>query len=133
MFLRYFILFFVVWYSLISANSSGNQEITIGKNRLPKRSKILSRYGRAVLSRYGKRSNHYMYEYFKKRQNFYPIYGNSYIISPWSSFEVDVNCIKFCMNRGCTHCCRSKDSPRDINCLEKAGFFLQGTGEYTRL
>uniref|UniRef100_A0A0K0F8J9 Defensin-like protein n=1 Tax=Strongyloides venezuelensis TaxID=75913 RepID=A0A0K0F8J9_STRVS len=56
-----------------------------------------------------------------------------YIISPWSSFEVDVNCIKFCMNRGCTHCCRSKDSPRDINCLEKAGFFLQGTGEYTRL
>ncbi|CEF66386.1 Hypothetical protein SRAE_2000105600 [Strongyloides ratti] len=57
----------------------------------------------------------------------------NYIISPWSSFEVDVNCIKFCMNRGCTHCCRSKDSPRNINCLEKAGFFLQGTGEYTRL
>uniref|UniRef100_A0A0N4ZU81 Uncharacterized protein n=1 Tax=Parastrongyloides trichosuri TaxID=131310 RepID=A0A0N4ZU81_PARTI len=58
---------------------------------------------------------------------------NRYLISPWSSFEVDVNCIKFCMNRGCTHCCRSRDTPRDINCLEKAGFFLQGTGEYTRL
>uniref|UniRef100_A0A0K0EKT5 Uncharacterized protein n=1 Tax=Strongyloides stercoralis TaxID=6248 RepID=A0A0K0EKT5_STRER len=57
----------------------------------------------------------------------------SSIISPWSSFEIDVNCIKFCMNRGCTHCCRSKDTPRNINCLEKAGFFLQGTGEYTRL
>uniref|UniRef100_A0A0K0F8K0 Uncharacterized protein n=1 Tax=Strongyloides venezuelensis TaxID=75913 RepID=A0A0K0F8K0_STRVS len=76
MFLRYFILFFVVWYSLISANFHGNQEVTIRKEKLPKRSKILSRYGRAVLSRYGKRSKHHMYEYYKKRQNFYPIYEN---------------------------------------------------------